>query len=146
MRTKSIKSALCAIAAAAVTARAGVARAAEHPVSLVQAPLVMRLSKDEFRIAFGLNAGRIADRGCAGVVRYHVDWKTEDGTSRSERRQVNYSVAPRSSRSITVDRQYFDTGEGQHTTEIVRVSVERITCLDAGDAQTQLAAAIAGTG
>lgn len=145
MRTKSIKTALCAIAAAAVTARAGAARAAEHPVSLAQQPLVMRLSKDEFRIVFGLIAGRVADRGCAGVVRYHVDWKTDDGTTRSELRQVNYSIAPRSDRSITVDRQYFDTGEGQHTSEILRVSVERITCLDTGDARAQLAAAIAAT-
>ncbi len=141
MRTKPIKHALSAIVVAAVTARAGVATASEHPVSLAQAPLVMRLSKDEFRIAFGLDAGRRAAGGCSGVIRYRVDWRTEDGTTRSESRRVNYTVAPRSSRSITVDRQYFDTGEGQHTTEIVRVSVDRITCLDAGDARAQLASA-----
>lgn len=145
MRIKSIKSALSAIAVAAVTARAGVATALEHPVSLTQEPLVMRLSKDEFRIAFGLSAERAAAGGCSGVIRYHVDWKTEDGTTRSEFRRVNYSLAPRSSRSITVDRQYFDTAEGQHTTEVVRVSVDRISCLDAGDARPQLASAITGT-
>jgi hypothetical protein len=109
---------------------AGVASAAEHAVSLTQDPLVMRLSKDEFRIAFGINAERFASTGCNGVIRYRVDWKTEDGTIRSETRLVSYTVSPRASRAITVDRQYFDTAEGQHTTDVVKVSVNRITCLD----------------
>ena len=53
--------------------------------------------------------------------------------TRSEVKLVNYTVSPHSSRALTVDRQYFDTGEGQHTTEVLKVSVNRITCLDSGD-------------
>jgi len=57
-----------------------------------------------------------------------VHWKTEQGLTRSELKQVSYTVPPRSQRSIAVDRQYFDTAEGQHTTEIVNVTVDAITC------------------
>ena len=126
-------------------AGATVAQADERPVSLTQEPLVMRLSKDEFRIAFGINAERGAPNGCNGVIRYRVDWKTEDGVSRSEVKLVNYTVSPRASRAIAVDRQYFHTAEGQHTTEVVRVRVGRITCLDSGNSRVpQIAAAVTG--
>jgi hypothetical protein len=97
-------------------------------VSLTQAPLVMRLSKDEFRIAFGVNGERCFPSGCRGLIRYRVNWKTEDGLTRSEIKRVNYAVYPHARRSITVDRQYFDTAEGEHTTDIVSVSVDLITC------------------
>ncbi len=97
--------------------------------SLVQDPLVMRLSKDEFRIAFGINAQGCASNGCRGVIHYTVKWKTEDGTVMSEFRRVRYTVVPHSSRTITVDRQYFDTAEGAHTTDVVKITVDRITCL-----------------
>lgn len=132
---------------ALVTFCAGVtvAPASERSVSLTQEPLVMRLSKDEFRIAFGINAERAAPYGCNGVIRYRVDWKTEDGVKRSEARLVNYTVSPHASRAITVDRQYFDTAEGQHTTEVVKVSVDKITCLDGGNARIpQIASATTG--
>jgi hypothetical protein len=128
-----------------VTFGAGVtvAPASERSVSLTQEPLVMRLSKDEFRIAFGINAERAAPYGCNGVIRYRVDWKTEDGVKRSEARLVNYTVSPHASRAITVDRQYFDTAEGQHTTEVIKVSVDKITCLDGGNARgPQIASAM----
>jgi hypothetical protein len=132
---------------ALVTFCAGVtvAPASERSVSLTQEPLVMRLSKDEFRIAFGINAERAAPYGCNGVIRYRVDWKTEDGVKRSEARLVNYTVSPHASRAITVDRQYFDTAEGQHTTEVIKVSVDKITCLDGGNARIpQIASAMTG--
>lgn len=133
---------LCTLAAVAA---AGIASAAEHPVALTQNPLVMRLSKDEFRIAFGLNATRGAAGGCDGVIRYRVVWKTEDGTLRSEARQVSYRVSPDANRAITVDRQYFDTAEGQHTTEVVKVSVDRITCHYSGASRApQIASAMSG--
>jgi hypothetical protein len=103
------------------------ASASERSVSLTQEPLVMRLNKDEFRIAFGLNAGRFASNGCDGVISYRVDWKTEDGTTRREAKQVKYTVLPGASRTITVDHQYFDTAEAAHTTDVVRVSVDKIT-------------------
>jgi hypothetical protein len=133
MTTSSIRFApvsVFALRVFALAAIAGIASAAERPVALTQDPLVMRLSKDEFRIAFGLNATQGAGGGCNGVIRYRVDWKTEDGTVRSERRQVSYRVSPEANRAITVDRQYFDTAEGQHTTEVIKVSVDRITCRD----------------
>jgi hypothetical protein len=104
-----------------------------HSVSLTQDPLVMRLNKDEFRIAFGINGERCGSNGCNGLIRYRVDWKTGDGTTRSEFKQVNYSVAPHAGRTIAVDRQYFDTGEGKHMTDIVKVSVAKITCRDGAD-------------
>jgi hypothetical protein len=137
----------CFITLVTFGAGASVAVAAERPVSLTQEPLVMRLSKDEFRIAFGINAERSAPVGCNGVIRYRVEWKTEDGVKRSEARRVDYTVAPRASRAITVDRQYFDTAEGQHTTEVVKVSVDKITCLEGGNAQVpQIASVVTGQG
>src|SRR5665213_2078801 len=72
---------------------ADVASAADRALSLTQEPLVMRLSKDEFRIAFGINAEQGANSGCNGVIHYRVDWKTEDGTTRSESKLVSYTVS-----------------------------------------------------
>jgi hypothetical protein len=109
--------------------------------SLTQDPLVMRLSKDEFRIAFGVNAEHCASKGCNGVIRYRVDWKTEDGTTRSEIKRVSYAVLPSSNRALAVDRQYFDTAEGAHTTDVVRVNVDLITCVDGVDSHAPRTAA-----
>ena len=89
-------------------------------------PVVMRLNKDEFRIVFGID-GRSCAHGCSGSVRYWVDWKASDGTVRSERKEVNYVVAPEAARTIAVDRQYLDTAEGAHTVDIVKVRVDTIT-------------------
>ena len=110
------------------TLRAGAAPAPERTVSLTQAPLVMRLDKDEFRIAFGINGERCGASGCSGMIRYRVEWRIADGTTRSETKHVSYSVAPLAGRTIAVDRQYFDTAEGQHTTHVVKVSIDKITC------------------
>lgn len=111
-----------------VSVGVGAAAPVQPLVSLTQAPLVMRLSKDEFRIAFGVNGERCFPSGCHGLIRYRVNWRTEDGLTRSEMKQVNYAVYPRARRSITVDRQYFDTAEGEHRTDIVSVRVDVITC------------------
>jgi hypothetical protein len=100
----------------------------ESRVSLTQAPLVMRVSNDQFRVAFGINGDQCFPNGCRGSIRYRVIWSTEDGVTRSEVRKVSYAVIPNSRRSIAVDRQYFDTAEGEHTTKVVRVSVDMITC------------------
>jgi hypothetical protein len=115
---------------AMVTLSAGAAPPSERSVSLTQDPLVMRLNKDEFRIAFGINGERCRENGCNGMIRYRVDWKTADGTIRSEIKHVNYIVSPLAPRTIAVDRQYFDTAEGQHTTDVVKVSIDAITCRD----------------
>jgi hypothetical protein len=120
-----------------MTLSAGAAPASKHVVSLTQDPVIMRLNKDEFRIAFGINGERCGTNGCSGMIRYRVDWKTADGATRSEIKHVSYTVAPRAHRTIAVDRQYFDTAEGQHTTEVVKVSVDAISCRDgAGDRAT----------
>jgi hypothetical protein len=116
------------VAALPTLAGAGVPHA--HAAFLTHEPLVMRLSKDEFRIAFGVNAQGCATHGCSGMIRYRVDWRTEDGMMASEYKRVSYTVLPNYERALTVDRQYFDTAEGAHTTEIVKVTVATITCTD----------------
>ena len=104
-------------------------KASPPAVSLTQPPLVMRVGKDEFRVAFGIKSAGCAATGCHGVVRYHVQWKADDGTTRLAIREVDFAVAPHSAdRTITVDRQYFDTAEGAHTTDVVQVTVDRLTC------------------
>lgn len=112
----------------ALVATANAVSSADQLVSVSHGPLVMRLSKDEFRIAFGLNGERCAASGCHGVIRYRVSWKTEEGTTTSETRRVSFTVAPRTARSIIVDRQFFDTAEGAHTTDITGVRVDEVTC------------------
>jgi hypothetical protein len=104
-----------------------VARALKHSVSLTQDPLVIRLSKDEFRIAFAIRTDLCGSEGCNGVIPYRVDWKTEDGTTYRETKRVLYSVSPGANRAIVVDRQYFDTAEGQHTTDVVNVGVDSLS-------------------
>jgi hypothetical protein len=116
---------------------------AERSASLAQDPLVMRLSKDEFRIAFGVNAQGCVSNGCNGVIHYRVEWKTEDGTLISEFKRVSYNVLPHSLRTMTVDRQYFDTAEGAHTTNVVKVTVDMITCVDGAHANSTPPAAAA---
>jgi hypothetical protein len=96
---------------------------------LSERPLVMRISKDEFRIAFGLNVHGCVAHGCNGTISYRVEWLTDNGERNSELRRVRYSVPPRYTRGLTVDRQYFDTAEGAHTTAVVEVTVRKITCL-----------------
>jgi hypothetical protein len=49
----------------------------------------------------------------------------------------------RTMRTMTVDRQYFDTAEGAHTTNVVRVTVAMITCVDGAYAKSPLPAAAA---
>jgi hypothetical protein len=113
----------------AVTAGASPAAFAAQPESAVMLtgdPVVMRLSKDEFRIVFGIE-GRSCKQGCNGSVRYRVNWKASDGTLRSERKEVNYTVSPDAARTIAVDRQYLDTAEGAHTVDVVNVKVDIIT-------------------
>ena len=97
-------------------------------VTLNQDPLVMRLGKDEFRIAFGLDAATCMDAGCTGLIKYKATWQAEDGTHNSEQKSVGFRIPSGAERSLTVDRSYFDNGEAQHTTEIVGVEVAEISC------------------
>ena len=98
MDTRLFKTTLLLIIGLVTLGAAGISSAAKRAVTLTQDPLVMRLSKDEFRIAFGINAERGGPNGCNGVIRYRVDWKTEDGMTRSEVRLVNYTVLPHARR------------------------------------------------
>jgi hypothetical protein len=123
----------------------GAAAISHRSVSLTQEPLVMRLNKDEFRIAFGVSAEQCVAGGCNGVISYRVDWKTEDGTIRSARRRVNYAAPPGAARTVAVDHQYFDTAEGVHTTEIVKVRVDGLSCLDTPPSQPEWSATPAVT-
>jgi hypothetical protein len=101
------------IAVVTLGAGATAALASERSVSLTQDPVVMRLSKDE----------RCASNGCNGVIRYRVDWKAEGGMTPSEIKRVNTTASPRASGAMTVDRQYFDTPEAEHTTDVVKKGV-----------------------
>jgi len=101
-------------------------------VSLTQDPLVMRLGKDEFRIAFGLDAATCRDSGCSGSISYNATWQTDDGQQSTERKTVAFDIPAGAERSLSVDRHYFDTAEAQHTTQIVGVAVDQISC-DSGD-------------
>jgi hypothetical protein len=118
------------LAIATTAAGASVAAPSVNAIELTQTPLVMRLTKDEFRIAFGVHGERCASNGCSGSIHYRVDWKPMDGVTRSETKRVSYTISPHTGRTIAVDRQYFDTAEGAHTTDVVKVSVYRITCED----------------
>jgi len=97
-------------------------------VSLTQDPLVMRVGKDEFRIAFGLDAASCRENGCSGSIRYDTTWQTDDGQQSIERKTVAFEIPAGAERSLSVDRHYFDTAEAQHTTQIVGVAVDQISC------------------
>jgi hypothetical protein len=99
----------------------------EGAVLITGDPVVMRLNKDEFRIVFGIEGKSCAPHGCSGSVRY---WVASDGTTRSEQKEVSYIVSPEAARTIAVDRQYLDTGEGAHTVDVVNVRVDTITRRD----------------
>jgi len=97
-------------------------------VNLTQDPLVMRVGKDEFRIAFGVAGDACAASGCTGVIRYQAAWRTEDGTESIDNKVLTYEIPSGAKRSIAVDRHYFDTSEGRHTTDLVDVKVDNVSC------------------
>jgi uncharacterized protein YcfL len=132
MKTMSILIAGVLAAGAVVGGGASAEPSSKHTVSLVGAPLVMRLNADEFRIAFGIDGKQCMENGCNGQIHYRVHWKTADGVARSELRRVSYQVSAHSQRTIAVDRQYLDTAEGAHITDVLGVSVDRITCQAGG--------------
>jgi hypothetical protein len=59
-----------------------------------------------------------------------VHWRAADGTAHSELKQVSYTVSPRAGRTIAVDRQHVDTAEGGQTVDVVKASVDTISCRD----------------
>ena len=127
-----------AIAASAATRKGA--------VSLTQEPLVMRLDKDEFRIAFGLNAEQCGANGCDGVISYRVDWKDADGIIRSEQKRVIYAAPPGAARTIAVDHQYLAGARGEHEIQIVKVSVDQVSRFVAPQPESASRAAQAARG
>lgn len=117
-----------ALALAALPCASAVAADDSCKVSLTQDPLVMRVGKDEFRIAFGLDGASCKDSGCSGVIKYNTTWEAEDGTRSTEQKSVSFEIPNGAQRSLSVDRSYFDNGEARHTTQVVGVSVDRISC------------------
>ncbi len=97
-------------------------------VSVDKDPVVMRMSKDEFRIVFGVASEQCHENGCSGVIKYDAAWRTEDGSENIDHKVLSYNIPSGTTQSIAVDRHYFDTGEGKHTTDLVRVSVSDISC------------------
>jgi hypothetical protein len=109
---------------------AGNAVAAESScaVTVNNEPVIIRMNKDEFRIAFGVTGDACRDHGCAGVIRYRAAWRTEDGAEATDAKVLSYDIPNGASQSIAVDRHYFDTSEGKHTTELVGVTVDAVSC------------------
>jgi hypothetical protein len=97
-------------------------------VNVTDEPVVIRMDKDEFRIAFGVAGDACEKGGCAGVIRYHAAWRTEDGTESTDDKVLSYEIPSGAKRSIAVDRHYFDTSEGRHTTDLVGVKIDDVSC------------------
>jgi hypothetical protein len=97
-------------------------------VNVTDEPVVIRMDKDEFRIAFGVAGDACEKDGCAGVIRYHAAWRTEDGTESTDDKVLSYEIPSGAKRSIAVDRHYFDTSEGRHTTDLVGVKIDDVSC------------------
>ena len=129
-KVMSLKKKLLSLAFALAPRPVGAASAGEGTcsVSLTQDPLVMRLGKDEFRIAFGLDASNCNGAGCSGSIRYETTWETEDGVRTVEQKTVSFDIPPGAERSVSVGRSYFDTAEAKHTTNVVSVDVSQIRC------------------
>ena len=123
--------ALLALASLGTATVASAAPASACSVSLTNEPVVMRINKDEFRIVFGVAGDQCTADGCSGVINYKAAWKTEDGATSTDNKRLSYTVPRGATRTVAVDRHYFDTAEGKHTTDIVKVSVDEVSCTDA---------------
>ena len=122
-----MKTILAGLVLALATGNA-VAAEATCAVNVTHDPVVIRMDKDEFRIAFGVAGDACAEHGCSGVIRYRAAWRTEDGTEATDDKVLSYEIPSGSKRSIAVDRHYFDTSEGRHTTDLVGVKIDDVSC------------------
>lgn len=98
-------------------------------------PVVSRLGKDEFRVAFGIGGEECRGIGCAGTIDYRTIWEDEKGVRNVDVKRVGYSIPAGAAQSITVDRSYFDTAEGKHTTQVVDVRIDKVSCALGVDAE-----------
>jgi hypothetical protein len=112
----------------ALAAGNAVASEATCAVNVTSDPVVIRMDKDEFRIAFGVAGDACAKDGCSGVIRYRANWRTEDGAESTDSKVLSFEIPSGAKRSIAVDRHYFDTSEGRHTTDLVAVKVDDVSC------------------
>jgi hypothetical protein len=112
----------------ALAAGNAVATEATCAVNVTNDPVVIRMDKDEFRIAFGVAGDACEKQGCSGVIRYRAAWRTEDGAESTDNKVLSYEIPSGSKRSIAVDRHYFDTSEGRHTTDLVDVAIDDVSC------------------
>ena len=97
-------------------------------VTVAKDPVIIRMDKDEFRIAFGVSGERCQESGCSGVIRYKAAWRTENGEQSVDTKLLSYDIPNGASQSIAVDRHYFDTSEGKHRTDLVQVTVDDVSC------------------
>ena len=104
------------------------APAASCAVKVTQDPVIIRMAKDEFRIAFGVSGEACRESGCAGVIRYKAAWRTENGAESTDTKLLSYDIPNGANQSIAVDRHYFDTSEGKQKTELVQVTVDDVSC------------------
>jgi hypothetical protein len=102
--------------------------AATCAVKVAQDPVIIRMDKDEFRIAFAVSGQQCQDGGCSGVIRYQAAWRTEDGAQSTDAKTLSYDIPNGASQSIAVDRHYFDTSEGKHTTDLVQITIDDVSC------------------
>ena len=102
--------------------------AATCAVEVTKDAVIIRMDKDEFRIAFGVSGDRCEQSGCAGVIRYKAAWRTENGQEAVDTKLLSYDIPNGANHSIAVDRHYFDTSEGKHTTDLVEVTIDDVSC------------------
>src|SRR3954469_3958964 len=102
--------------------------AATCAVEVTKDPVVIRMDKDEFRIAFAVSGTQCEDGGCSGVIRYQAAWRTEEGAQATDAKTLSYDIPKGASQSIAVDRHYFDTSEGKHTTDLVQITIDDVSC------------------
>jgi hypothetical protein len=119
-RALPLKAALLALLVAAPGIKADA-----PAVRLTQEPVVFQLSPDQFRIAFGID-GAACVEGCAGSIRYRVDWQAEDGRSGSGTHSVRYTIPRGALRTIAVDYPQLGSAEAVRGARVVGVSVEGI--------------------
>lgn len=127
MNTTTIIRAALAAAFMAGTAVATAATPDTCSVAVKNDPVVIRMSQDEFRIAFGVQS-ESCKGGCTGLISYRAAWRANDGTQSVEEKRVAYTIPKGADRTIAVDRNFFDLGEARNTTDVVGVEVSDITC------------------
>ena len=97
-------------------------------VNVTNDPVVIRMDKDEFRIAFGVAGDACEKRAARASSATSAAWRTEDGAEATDNKVLSYDIPSGAKRSIAVDRHYFDTSEGRHTTDLVDVKIDDVSC------------------